>query len=256
MTALVRAEVRRFLYRRLFAVLAAIVVGFIVLIGVWIFLRTSGFGYPGAVEVAIRIAAQPLFSLSVVVGASFVGAEWGSGAMTTLLTWEPRRGRVLASKLAAAVGVVGVATLLLLLLIALVLLPSGVVHGSMAGMTADWWWSTSGLWLRAGALSALGAGLGVGLAGLMRNSAGPVASWLVFEFVVSQLIVIWRPGLFRWLPGANVQQFLGGDEVFGATVNGQAIFAFSAVRAGVVLAAYAAAVLAASYASFRSRDVT
>jgi ABC-2 type transport system permease protein len=36
-----------------------------------------------------------------VVGASFIGTEWSSGGMATVLVWRPRRVRVLAGKLAA-----------------------------------------------------------------------------------------------------------------------------------------------------------
>jgi ABC-type transport system involved in multi-copper enzyme maturation permease subunit len=36
-----------------------------------------------------------------VIGSSFVGAEWSSGGMTTVLVWRPRRVRLLAGKLAA-----------------------------------------------------------------------------------------------------------------------------------------------------------
>jgi len=33
-----------------------------------------------------------------VIGASSIGAEWQARSITTLLTWEPRRARVLAAK--------------------------------------------------------------------------------------------------------------------------------------------------------------
>ncbi len=258
MTALVRAEMLRLISRRLFRVLLAGVVGVTLLVGLIVFVRTAGgnFRYATAMPLGMRIAAQPLFTLSVVVGASFLGAEWACGAMTTFLTWEPRRGRVLGTKIAAAALLVALATLAVLLLVALVLVPSGIAHGTTAGMNGEWWRSLAGLWLRGAALSAMGAGLGLGLAGLLRNSAGPIATWLVFEFVVSQLLVLWRPGLFRWMPGANVQQFLSADEIVGVTINGTQLFGFSGIRAGLVLAVYAAGLIAASYAAFRARDVT
>lgn len=257
MINLLRAELLRVQSRRLFRVLLAIVVAAIVVVGVVIFARSVRVDYDTAVPLGMRIAAQPLFSLSVVVGASFLGAEWACGAMTTLLTWEPRRGRVLASKVAACALSVAAASFAVLIVVALVLLPSAAAHGDLSGLTASWWWSLIGLWLKIGALTAMGTWLGVGLAGLLRNSAGPVAIWLIFEFLIAQLLVLWRPGLFRWMPGANVQQFLSWDEVFGATVNGQTLFAsFSALRGGLVLAAYATVAVAASYAVFRTRDVT
>jgi ABC-2 type transport system permease protein len=46
-----------------------------------------------------------------VLGASFVGAEWSSGGMMTVLVWRPRRMEVLAGKLAALLLGVGALTL-------------------------------------------------------------------------------------------------------------------------------------------------
>lgn len=258
MTALVRAEILRLTSRRLFRVLLAVVVGLTFIVGLSVFMSTRDltFHFSTAAPFAMRIAAQPLFSLSVVAGASFVGAEWACGAMTTLLTWEPRRGRVLGAKLLAAALASSLATLAVLVLVAIVLVPTGVAHGAMGGLDGEWWRSTVGLLLRGTALGALGAGFGVGLAGLLRNSGGPIATWLIFEFVVSQLLVLWKPGLFRWMPGANVQQFLSAQEIVGVTINGTPLLGFSGLRAGLVLAVYSAGLAAASYATFRSRDVT
>jgi ABC-type transport system involved in multi-copper enzyme maturation permease subunit len=254
---LVRAELLRLTSRRLFRLLLAVVVGLTLLVGLLVFLSTRDdtVRFATVVPLALRIAAQPLFSLSVVAGASFVGAEWACGSMTTLLTWEPRRGRVLGAKLIAAALAFAVTIFAVLLLVAIVLVPTGVAH-TMSGLDGEWWRSTIGLLLRGTALGALGAGIGVGLAGLLRNSGGPIATWLIFEFVVSQLLVLWKPGLFRWMPGANAQQFVSAEEIVGVSVNGQELFGFSALRAGIVLSAYAACLLAASYASFRARDVT
>ncbi len=56
------------------------------------------------------------------VGASFVGAEWSSGGMMTLLVWQPRRVRLLLAKLSALL--IGIA--------------SFVVLSSVAWLTALW----------------------------------------------------------------------------------------------------------------------
>jgi ABC-2 type transport system permease protein len=73
------------------------------------------------------------------VGASFVGAEFGSGSMANWLTFEPRRMRVYASKLAAAgLGLVPATVALLGLLTAGVWL---IVHHFVptGGTTAKVW---------------------------------------------------------------------------------------------------------------------
>jgi ABC-type transport system involved in multi-copper enzyme maturation permease subunit len=258
-TALIRSEIWRLMSRRFFRVMLAAVVGLAVVVGLIVFVRAAREGssppYTTAVPLAMLIAGQPVFALSVLVGASFVGAEWTSGAMTTLLTWEPRRGRILAAKVVAASVVTAIATLAVLLIVAEVLLPSGLTVGTTVGYSGQWLRSVSGLWLRTGAISAIGAALGVGLGTLMRNSAGSIALWLVFEFIASPLLVVWRPRLGLWMPGTNVQQFLRSDQVIGVFDVRQAP-GFSTLRSGIVLAAYAACLVGAGFVAFRTRDVT
>jgi hypothetical protein len=53
-------------------------------------------------------AAFIFMLLGLVIGASFIGAEWQSGTFASLLTWEPRRQRVLVAKLLASVIGVGI----------------------------------------------------------------------------------------------------------------------------------------------------
>ncbi|GAA2520414.1 ABC transporter permease subunit [Pilimelia columellifera] len=49
--------------------------------------------------------------VAFLVGASFVGAEWSSGAMTNLLLWQPRRLRVLFTKLGVLLAAMTTLTL-------------------------------------------------------------------------------------------------------------------------------------------------
>ena len=43
------------------------------------------------------------YLLVVLLGASAVGAEYRAGTVTTILTWEPRRTRLLLARIGAAV---------------------------------------------------------------------------------------------------------------------------------------------------------
>jgi len=258
-TALIRAELWRVSSRRLFRALLALAVLAVVVVCAWIFFASGSardFSYGEAVPGGLRIAASILFTTSVVVGASAVGAEWGSGVMTTLLTWEPRRGRLMTAKAAAVIFAVVLAAVGIFVLITLALLPAGTLRGSMDGLTASWWRSLAGLALRGMAAAALGTGLGVGLANIMRTAAGPIAGWMIFQFVVAPILTFfWRPGLYRWFPDGNVQLLLGGFEE--SSINGvQLVPSASALRGGLVLAAYAGVMLIAGFAAFRSRDVT
>ena len=49
----------------------------------------------------LTAAAYIFMAVGLVLAASFVGAEWQAGTFASMLTWEPRRQRVLAAKLVA-----------------------------------------------------------------------------------------------------------------------------------------------------------
>jgi ABC-2 type transport system permease protein len=64
-------------------------------------------------ELLILAFAGLLALFGFVVGASYVGAEWSSGAMMNLLVWRPRRMPVLATKLGTMLaGVLGIGVVL------------------------------------------------------------------------------------------------------------------------------------------------
>jgi ABC-2 type transport system permease protein len=247
------------LSRRFFHVLLLVLIGVAAFVCVIVFL-TSGSGkdrlvFSTAAPLGMFFASGALFTWAVVAGASFIGAEWGTGSMATLLTWEPRRGRVLVAKLIAMAATAAVAAMVVLLLVVVFLIPSGVVHGTMANLDGSWWLGMLGSWWRGGALAAMGAGLGLGLGGVLRNSAGAIAIWLVFQYLISQLLTLWKPGWFRWLPEGNIRFFVAPPSGFSDALQRFLPYA-SVLRGGLTLLAYAAAAMAAGYAVFRARDVT
>lgn len=197
---------------------------------------------------------------AVALGASFVGAEWGTGAMTTLLTWEPRRGRVLVSKLVAGAVVCAAAAVGLIVLLCVVNLPAGTLRGSMDGLTGRWWGTLTGVGGRAAALAVLGSTIGIGLATITRNTAGAVGSAFVYGAIIDPILGAWREGRLRpWLLQRNLAHFMGvpvTEAPQGATGVLQPPAAPTLLRPALLLALYAAAVACAGYALFRSRDVT
>jgi ABC-type transport system involved in multi-copper enzyme maturation permease subunit len=240
--------------RTLFRVLLLIVLGLIGFVSAMVFLNARHVSYDIALVIGCAVASGVLFTLSVVVGASFVGAEWNSGSMSTLLTWEPRRARVLAAKLVACMITTMVVSLVLLVVLALLLLPSAAAHGTTNGVP---WLSFAGVWLRIGIVSAIGVALGVGLANVMRGAAGPIATWLIFQFVASPALLLWKRWLVRWLPDGVIRQFVSLEGAIRGSI-GDAPFRFggNVLRGGLVLGVYAAAFLGAGFLAFRARDVT
>ncbi|MDQ1377740.1 MAG: hypothetical protein QOJ52_666 [Acidimicrobiaceae bacterium] len=192
----------------------------------------------------------PFVILASLIGASIIGAEWPSRTITTILTWEPRRIRVLSAKVLAAI-VVGMAlTLAGLMLLVLALLPSVLLHGATAGATGEWWRALVGVGLRAMAMAAIGTTIGFSIASVGRNTAAAMgvlfAYILVIENVVGNLLAGWR----RWLILGNAIVFVSGKSGDVTGVHGRSV-----AVAGLYLAAVAVAMFAIAAALFQRRDV-
>jgi ABC-2 type transport system permease protein len=113
-----------------------------------------------------------------VAGASFVGAEWTSGAMMNLLLWRPQRLRVLFTKLAALLtGVLAVSVPAMVLWTVAYWL-TALLRGSTEGVTADVWRSFALTELRSVALVVAAAAAGFGLASIGRHTALALGSVL------------------------------------------------------------------------------
>ncbi|MHB8184778.1 MAG: ABC transporter permease subunit [Dermatophilaceae bacterium] len=149
-----------------------------------------------------------------VVGASFVGAEFSSGSMANWLTFEPRRMRVYASKLAAAgLGLIPATVALLGLLTAGVWLIVG--HFSpTAGTTTKVWGDLGGMGARSLALALAATVTGAAIGVLLRRTVavlGIAVGYLVLvEGVFGQGLQTVRP----WLLQLNVAAWLQHDATY------------------------------------------
>lgn len=189
-----------------------------------------------------------LLIVAWLVGASFIGAEWHSGTITTMLTWEPRRTRVFLGKLFACLLVVFLATIVLELLLGAALYPAAALRGTTTGADGAWAAESARLILRVGAVCSLTAGLGYGLASIGRNTAASLGGGFVYLAVIESLVRGFKPQWQDWLLGDNIANFLGGarDSVLQRSPAGSA----------VVVAIYCGAAVIAGLALFNRRDVT
>ncbi len=312
MTGLVRAELLRFISRRLFRAIGAIAVLLVLVSVVISFLQSSndpdagleaarrdvaaceasrgqfegekfpteqpesGFFCPTVEDLAgqydkrfdyvdtmpdvSRLIAVALFVLSFVVGASFMGAEWGSGAMTTLLTWEPRRGRVLVAKVIAGTLLMAAASVLLLALIAVVYLPVASLRGTTRGLDGSVWWTLFGVWARGAGLAMFGSAVAMAISTITRNTAGAVGVAFGYGVILDPLLGVIRRGAYiEWLLQYNIARFLGfvdlpqrQPDVSTGFVQTQEALGIS--RPAILFAIYAAIALGIAYATMRSRD--
>ena len=191
----------------------------------------------------------PLVVVAWLLGASSIGADWQSRTITTLLTWEPRRARVLLAKASAsAIVACGFALVAGAVLVA-VLLPSAYLHGTTAGTGGTFGRSRAGVVLSSTALIAIASTLGFAVASIGRNTAAALGIgfgyFLVLENVVGGFLADYR----RWLLLGNAIVFVAGEDEGGEVV-GRTV-----LQAGVYLTVIAVLLLGAATWLFRRRDV-
>ncbi len=193
--------------------------------------------------------AAPLVVVGWLIGASSIGADWQSRTVTTLLTWEPRRARVLAAKVVAAVLVAAVFTLVAQALVAGALAPSVVAHGTTAGTDGAWLRSLFGVLGRGTALVAVGTAIGFSVASIGRNTAAALGIGFGYFVVLENAVGGFLAGFRRWLLLGNAIVWVSGENG-GGEVSGRSV-----VAAGVFLAAVAAGLVVLATMFFRRRDV-
>lgn len=257
MTALLVLELQRMMSRRLVRLFGGLAALGIVVAGVWVFVWATGRPDPAGADGPFRLVSLPdilqgtsvpIVLLAWLLGASFIGAEWHHHTVTTTLTWEPRRSRVIAAKVAAAVLVTFAGALVLQALLAAALLPSALFQGTTEGAGADWLGDLAGVGFRAAALAAISAVLGFGAASIGRNTAAALGVGFAYLAIVENLLGSLKPAWRPWLLIGNSVVFVSGREQF--EIPGRSV-----VEAGVLLALYAAAVFLVAAAMFRRRDV-
>jgi ABC-type transport system involved in multi-copper enzyme maturation permease subunit len=185
----------------------------------------------------------------LLLGASFVGAEWHAGTMTTLLTWEPRRLRVLLAKAAVAAVCVFVLMVLLLAVFAGVLSLVALTRGITAGLGDRFWRSVAGTTMRIAGCAAAGSLVGLGIAMVARSTAAAIGIGFAYLGIVEGLIRGLRPGWQHFLLADNIAVVItGADQGIMRTP-------VTLTRAVATVAVWAAVLVVAAAVSFRARDV-
>jgi len=190
-----------------------------------------------------------LIIIAMGLGATFIGAEWSAGTVTTVLTWEPRRRRVFAAKVVAAMIFIAVAVMAVLAILVLVMAVVAMWRGSTAGADAGWFADLGGTALRSAVVCALAGVIALAIASAARNTAAALIAAFIYFTVVENVIRGFRPNWFRWLPGDNMALFVIGAE-------GTGIREISETRALITIVSYALVFFVVSLTIFRARDIT
>lgn len=187
--------------------------------------------------------------MALIAGASFVGAEYKAGTIGTLLTWEPRRVRVLAAKLAAGAITAGLVYLVLQVVISLMLAPVAVMHGTNGGADSAFYSGLTLFLLRSAGVVALAAILGGCIATLGRNTAAALGVLLAYLIGVEAVLLNLKPS---WRPWSFIHNF-------AALIDGAAVDINHHVRspgaAVLIVGGYVAALVLVTGAVFSRRDV-
>jgi hypothetical protein len=185
----------------------------------------------------------------LLLGASFAGAEWHAGTMTTLLTWEPRRVRVLAAKAIVTVAAVFVVMVVLLAVFAGALTLVASTRGITDHLGDHFVRSVAGTTMRVAACSSAGALIGLAIAMLARSTAAAVGIGFAYLAVIEGLIRGLRPGWQHYLLADNIAIVVTGAD--GGIMREPVTFAYAAMTVAI----WATALTVAAALAFRVRDV-
>lgn len=210
-----------------------------------------------------RMLGSGLLMLSLIallLGITLVAAEFATGSIGTWLTFEPRRGRVFASKVAAVAiggGVVG-------LLWSGALLLSMVGAFALAGAEATVRGSVVAMLLRTAVLAVAVAVIGAGLAFIVRHTAAALGVAVGYLVGVDLMLGNMVPGLARWSVTTNLSAWAQGSATYYTTecrTEADGTYCegvehtVSMTQGGLVLLALVAIVTAVALITFRYRDV-
>jgi hypothetical protein len=220
---LVVVEMRRALHRRVVYVLIGLALVGCLLAGLISFfdsagkslaeLHANGEPHPavmrdwwisGGGDGALMISFFFLLIGGLFGGASVAGAEWRSGTVTTVLTWEPRRWRLHLSRAAACCILSAAIAFLLQVVFLAALLPAVLTHGSTGNLDGAWWTSLLLAMMRASLVTSIATLLGVSLATAARSTAFAIVSVFLWVAVIEGMIRGLKPGLAQYLWGENI----------------------------------------------------
>lgn len=274
MTGLIVAETQRLLSRRMtrFFPLA---LGVVMIAGIGIAILVAGDDGPdfardivsgrwgGANDVSTDVLGPmgllvPI--MAFVIGASFFGADQKSGMIEQLLTWEPRRMRLLLGRLAGGMPAVFVITAILSTFLVVLLYIFSSISGTTDG-ASDVLPKILGAIVRSGITGAIFFALGMVVTVIANNSTGSIVGFLIYVFVIElALLQPLVPKVAVWLPIGNADAFVArtgvaSDGLFTDGFGRAPEFHHGWFTAGLLLAAFTAIVSVAAIAIFTRRDI-
>ena len=198
--------------------------------------------------------------MAFVIAASYYGADERAGMIEHLLTWEPRRTRLLLARSVAGVLSMFGITIVLSGFFVLVIWLLSAVTGTTEGVTGELWGDIALSIVRNGVVAALFFLLGLGVTVLTNSSIGSIVGFLIYVFVIeTTLFGTLLPNVRAWFPKANATSFIEGsdfvapsgifeDEFFESIHHGY-------IQSGLIIVAWVAVFWVLGLVRFHFRDV-
>lgn len=258
MIDLFAADVHRVLWRPLAWALGVVAIVMIGFVGVVVFFHTAKHPFHPVTDLrgALGGAAVPLALAGFTLGASVLGADFASRALTTLLIWEPRRPRVLATRAAACAAVTGVAAMAVLAVLTVALLPAALAHGVGPAPSGAWYLSTAALALRCALLAAAASVVGVSLAAVGGSTAAALAGAGVYFLVIEQAAFTAAPSIGRWLLSTDGLSWIAVTPHPTIAGPGGHTNGHTVMTAGLLLLAVVVGLQALATTALQHRDIT
>ena len=199
--------------------------------------------------------------LAVVLGASLAGADWTSGTMATLLTWEPRRIRVLLVRALVVVLVVVVATLFLQILLLAGFRLAVALRGTTLGASSTWLSEAAKAILRVSAVASAFGLIALAIAMVGRSTVAAVGVLFGYLILFEGVIAGFRPSIQDRLLVRAAGVIVGQQPIYDTSreavlqATGQPPILLGLTEASVVLTVYVVALLVVALFVFRARDV-
>jgi ABC-2 type transport system permease protein len=191
-----------------------------------------------------------LIVIGLVIGSSSIGADWQSGSISTLLTWETRRTRLWVARVVVVCLAVFALALVLLALLTGLLALAAATRGTFAWLDGSWARDAIETACRVAAMSSFGALLGLSVAMIGRSTGAALAGVFVYLAVFESLLRAIYPKIAQWLLGPNVVVFVQGIATSPGT---QQIL--SVAHSVLVISLFALVPFALALLWFRTRDV-
>lgn len=207
----------------------------------------------------LPIVATFSLVLAVIIGASYVGAEYRAGTVENLLLWEPRRKRVLSAKLIGGfVSSTAVTVFVLSWLVALFFLLANL-RGTTQGVDSQFWLDVASMTLRAGVIGGLFFVIAMSVAVIARNTTASVGIILGWFAVSNILIELAARGFRRWELFTNALAFINEADVPRyQRIRGEwsLLYSHSSVVGGLIVLVWATVFAAIATVVFSRRDIS